>query len=296
MSQREIDVFEYAFPEMIESIKDDYKKYAGSMTDKFLTETFNMIGETSANNKNYLRSSYDLSTLVRGFQNIPDLGFGHSEARLSISLYSPDKTMSIDEYRVFITYKSKNELEFTVSVGFMGEDEVAGEDFEDLGLDDWGIDVTYNLGKSPAETAEGVRRHISHRVLDHIVNNPKLVKKVAGTTKVWRASHGGYKFSKNKGMIKKLVDYLDTKAIGTKLDFLENIGKLKSKIVDGKKLYAHSGSDEFFPSVNWRGQFGTFFSAAKLAGILGYRKVGKNYFLIKGPNFDAFKSGELKAL
>ena len=66
------------------------------MTDKFLTETFNMIGETSANNKNYLRSSYDLSTLVRGFQNIPDLGFGHSEARLSISLYSDKENKLMD--------------------------------------------------------------------------------------------------------------------------------------------------------------------------------------------------------
>jgi hypothetical protein len=296
MSQREIDVFEYAFPEMIESIKDDYKKYAGSMTDKFLTETFNMIGETSADNKNYLKSSYDLSTLVRGFQNIPDLGFGHSEARLSISLDSDKENKLIDEYQVFITYKSNGETMFTASIGFAGTDEVSGDDFEDLGLEGWGMDVTYNLGRSPAETAEGVRRHIAHRVLDHVVNNPKLVQKVAGTTKVWRASHGGYKFIKNKGMIKMLVDYLDTKAIGTKLDFLEKIGKLKSKIVDGKKLYAHSGSDKFFPSVNWRGQFGTFFSAAKLAGILGYRKVGKDYFLIKGPNFDAFKSGELKAL
>jgi len=296
MSQREIDVFEYAFPEMIESIKDDYKKYAGSMTDKFLTETFNMIGETSADNKNYLRSSYDLSTLVRGFQNIPDLGFGHSEARLSISLDSDKENKLIDEYQVFITYKSKDDKTFTASIGFAGPDEVPGDDFEDLGLEGWGMDVTYNIGRSPAETAEGVRRHIAHRVLDHIVNNPKLVQKVAGTTKVWRASSGGYKFSRNKGMIKKLVDYLDTKAIGTKLDFLENIGTLKSKIVDGKKLYARSDSDRFLPSVNWRGQFGTFFSAAKLAGILNYRKVGKDFFLIKGPNFDAFKSGELKAL
>jgi hypothetical protein len=296
MTQREIDVFEYAFPDMIESIKNDYKKYAGSMTDKILTETFNMMGENSAENKNYLRSSYNLSTLIRGFQNNPDLGFGHSEARLSISLNSDEENKLIDEYQVFITYKSKDEKTFTASIGFVGTDEVFGDDFEDLGLDGWGIDVTYNIGRSPAETAEGVRRHISHRVLDHIVNNPKLVQKVAGTTKVWRASHGGYKFSKNKGMIKKLVDYLDTKAIGTKLDFLENIGKLKSKIVDGKKLYAHSGSDKFFPSVNWRGQFGTFFSAAKTAGILNYRKVGKDFLLVKGPNFDAFKSGELKAL
>jgi hypothetical protein len=296
MGQREIEIFEYAFDDMIQAIKDDYKNYAGSMTDKILTETFNMMGENSAENKNYLRSSYNLSTLIRGFQNNPDLGFGHSEARLSISLNSDEENKLIDEYQVFITYKSKDEKTFTASIGFVGTDEVSGDDFEDLGLDGWGIDVTYNIGKSPAETAEGVRRHISHRALDHIVTNPKLTQKVVGTSKVWNASYGGYKFSKNKGLIKKLVDFLDKGEIGTKLDFLENIGKLDSKVVDGKKLYSQSGSNKFYPSVNWRGQFATFFSAAKNAGILNYRKIGKDFLLVKGPNFDAFKSGELKAL
>jgi hypothetical protein len=298
MSQREIDVFEYAFPEMTESIKDDYKKYAGSMTDKFLTESFNMMGETSADNKNYLKSSYDLSTLVRGFQNIPDLGFGHSEARLSISLDSDKENKLIDEYQVFITYKSKDEKTFTASIGFSGEDEVGGEDFTDLGLEEWGIDVTYNIGTNPAHTAEGVRRHIASRVLDHIVNNPKLVQKVSGTSRVWRADRAnyGYTFGKNKGLIKKLVDYLDKGEIGTKLDFLESLGKLKSKDVNGKKMYAHSSRDQYFPSSQFRGQFSSFFASAKMAGILNYRKIGKDYFLIKGPNFDAFKSGELKAL
>jgi hypothetical protein len=73
MSQREVDVFEYAFPDMIESIKNHYKIYAGSMTDKILTEVFNQMGETSADDKKYLNSSYTLSTLIRGFQNNPDL-------------------------------------------------------------------------------------------------------------------------------------------------------------------------------------------------------------------------------
>jgi len=296
MGQREIEIFEYAFDDMIQAIKDDYRKYAGSMTDKILTETFNMMGENSAENENYLRSSYDLSTLVRGFQNIPDMGFGHSEARLSISLDSDKENKLIDEYQVFITYKSKDEKTFTASIGFAGTDEVSGDDFEDLGLEEWGIDVTYNIGRSPAETAEGVRRHIAHRVLDHIQSNPKLTQKVVGTSKVWNAPYGGYKFGKNQGLIKKLVDYLDAGEIGTKLDFMEHIGKLKTKVVDGKKLYAHSYSDKFFPSSQFRGQFSSFFASAKLAGILGYRKIGKENFLVKGPNFDAFKSGELKAL
>jgi hypothetical protein len=301
MSQREVDVFEYAFPEMIETIKSDYKIYAGSMTDKFLTQSFDSVGENGAESRSYLNSDYHLATFIRGFQNIPDLGFGHSEARLSISL-NPFKNgrtddKLIDEYQVFITYKSKDEKTFTANIGFAGIYEVPGDDFEDLGLEEWGIDVTYNIGKTPAETAEGVRRHIASRVLDHIINNPKLTQKIAGTSKVWRPDrfNYGYTFGKNKGFIKKLVDYLDAGTIGTKLDFLESLGKLKTKVVDGKKLYSRSG-DNYVPSSQFRGQFSSFFASAKMAGILNYRKVGKDYFLVKGPNFEAFKSGELKAL
>jgi hypothetical protein len=300
MSQREIDVFEYAFSEMVDTIKSDYKSSAGSRTDKILTETFNKIGENSAEIRSYLNSEYNLTTYIRGFQNIPDLGFGHSEAILTISMSkyengSIDRKL-FDEYQVFITYKSKDEKTFTASIGFAGVDEVPGDDFEDLGLEEWGIDVTYNIGRSPSETAEGVRRHITYRVLDHIRNNPKLTQKVAGTSSVWRPNKNyGYTFGKNKGFIKKLVDYLDAGYIGTKLDFLESLGKLTTKVVDGKKLYARTSNDKFYPSTQFRGQFASFFASAKLAGILGYRKVGKNFFLVKGPNFDAFKSGELKA-
>ena len=300
MTQKEVDVFEYAFHEIIEAIKNDYKISAGSRTDKILTETFNKVGENSAESRNYLNSDYNLTTYIRGFQNIPDLGFGHSEARLSISL-NPFKNgrtddKLIDEYQVFIIYKSKDDKKFTANIEFAGIYELDSKNFEDLDLEGWGIDVTYDIGKTPAGTAEGVRRHIVTRVLDHIKNNPKLTQKVAGTSSVWRPNKNyGYTFGKNKGFIKKLVDYLDAGSIGTKLDFLESLGKLTTKVVDGKKLYARTSSDKFYPSTQFRGQFASFFASAKLAGILGYRKVGKNFFLVKGPNFEAFKSGELKA-
>lgn len=298
LSQRESDIFEYAFPEIIDAIKKDYKAYAGSMTDKFLTQAFDSIGENSAENRNYLNSTYNLATYITGFQNNHGLGFGHSEALLSISLNSDaGDNKLIDAYRLFITYKSKDEKTFTASIGFMGDDDVKRDDIEDLGLEEWGIDVTYNIGKNPAETAEGIRRHIATRVLDHIKDNPKLTQKLVGVSKVWRPDrfNYGYTFGKNKGFIKKLVDYLDAGTIGTKLDFLESLGKLKTKVVDGKKLYSRSDNN-YVPSSQFRGQFSSFFASAKMAGILNYRKVGKDYFLIKGPNFEAFKSGELKAL
>jgi hypothetical protein len=177
----------------------------------------------------------------------------------------------------------------------MGNDEVAGDDFEDLGLEGWGIDSTYYLGKTPAETAEGVRRHIVTRVLDHIKNNPKLLQKVAGSSRVFRSTYG-YKFGKNKGWVKKLVDYLDKGKIGTKLDFLTDIGYLEKITQDGKTQFRKSKLGFLYNPRDLRGQHSSFFAAAKNAGILNYRKIGKDYFLIKGPNFEAFKEGKLKAL
>jgi hypothetical protein len=298
MTQREIDVFEYAFPEMIDSIKDDYKIHAGSMADRILSQIFNSIGETSVGTSNYLNSSNDLSVYIKGFQNTSDLGFGRSQAELSISLYSVDGGKLIDRYEVFITYKSKDNDMFSASIGFMGDDDVTGDDIIDLGLENWGIDMSTNvIGRNPvATTAEGIRRYICNRVLDRIQNNPNLIQKVAGTSKVWNPNRSsyGYTFSKNKGLIKKLVDFLDKGDIGTKLDFLVSIGKLKSKTIDGKKYY--SKNNNFLPSSQWRGYFSSFFASAKLAGILNYRKIGKDYFLIKGPNFEAFKEGQLKSL
>jgi hypothetical protein len=298
MSQREIDVFEYAFPEMIEAIKNNYKQFAGSMADRFLTETFNSVGENDRDYRKYLNTNFSLSVYVRGFQNDPDSGFGHSLGFLSILLISDKENRLIDEYKMYITYKSEGENKFSASIGFAGTDEVSGDYFEDLGLENSGIDATYELSTTPAWTAEGVRRHIASWVLDHVKNNPKLAQQLLGTSQVWTPDrfNYGYTFGKNKGLIKKLVDYLDKGSIGTKLDFLESIGKLKTKVVDGKKLYSRSQSGEFLPSSQFRGQFSSFFASAKLAGILGYRKIGKDYFLVKGPNFEAFKSGQLKAL
>ena len=295
LSQREVNIFEYAFPEMIESINQDYEKVKVNATDKILIETFDSMGESSAINTNYLNSTYNLSVLVNGFENIPDLGFGHSEGRVTISLIdSKSNSRFFDEYQMFITYKSVNNRTFTASIGFMGNDDIPYN--VDLGLESWGIDSSYVLSDSPAETAEGVRKHIAHKVLDHIKNNPKLLQKIGGSKTVWKSRYG-YTFGKNKGMIKKLVDYLDAGYDnGTKLDFLEYIGTLKSKVVDGKKEYSRTRSNEFSNPNRWKGQYASFFSAAVLSGIIQYQKEGRRFIIKPGPNFEAFKRGELKAL
>jgi hypothetical protein len=92
------------------------------------------------------------------------------------------------------------------------------------------------------------------------------------------------------------VDYLDSGKVGTKLDFLTDIKYLEKIQKDGKVQYRRTKGNHIFKPRELRGQHSSFFAAAKNAGILGYRKVGREFFLVKGPNFDAFKKGELRAL
>ena len=295
LTQKEINILKYAFPEVISAINKDYEKVSINSSDKILIEVFNKMGETSKEIRNYLKSNYDLSVLVRGFQNISDLGFGHSEGYITISLISDEDGKLIDQYQILITYKSEGRKSFTVSIKFAGSDEV-GDDFEDLGLEDLGINFNSIIQNEPYVMTESIRNYIANKVLDHVKNDKKLIQKVSGTSSVWSPTRGGYTFGKNKGLIKKLVDYLDLGKIGTKLDFLVDIGKLDKKVEDGKLLYAHKGTRGYRPSVDWRGQHASFFASAKASGILDYRKVGNQFILIKGPNFDAFKEGRLKAL
>lgn len=291
MSDREIAVVDYAFPEMISAIDDDYSKHSQSKLDIFLKNVFNSPGVSTKTDRKYLNTDSILQVNTEGFETINDLGPGHAQGNLSINL---NGTL-IDEYSVFITYKPIDSKSFRASIGFMGKDPDNQENFIDLDLEGWGFDSKYLITNTSEFIADSIRNHITSRVGQHIQNNPKLEKKVIGDKKVFRPTYG-YTFGKNKGWVKKLVDYLDAGKIGTKLDFLQDINYLEKVSKDGKAMFRKTKGQHLYTPRQLRGQHSSFFAAAKNAGILGYRKIGKDFFLIKGPNFDAFKKGELKAL
>lgn len=292
MGEREVAIFKYAFPEIIDAIEKNYEIIRASAEQRLLNEIFNVWGVTKRNDKNLYESDSELTVAVEGFETINDLGPGHAEASLAVIL----NNVVIDEYQVFITFSPQDKRTFNASIGFMGKDNYIEEDyFIDLGLENFGIDAKYIISETPQNTAEGVRAHIASRVLSNIKENPKLQEKVIGSSRVFRSTYG-YKFGKNKGWVKKLVDYLDTGKIGTKLDFLTDIGYIEKITQDGKTQFRKTKGGFLYNPRDLRGQHSSFFAAAKNAGILNYRKIGKDYFLIKGPNFEAFKEGKLKAL
>jgi hypothetical protein len=138
---------------------------------------------------------------------------------------------------------------------------------------------------------------IKEFVEDQMKRNGEFMKEFTGK-KVWfpdRISYG-YTFKENKGLIKKLVDYLDQGNKGTKVDFLTKIGVLDKKEFDGKPYYSHHGKNEWVKSTFFRGQLSGFFNSARLAGILDYDKEGNTFYLKKGPNFEDFKKGELHSV
>jgi hypothetical protein len=305
MSDREVNILKYAYPEIIDAIETDFEEVSKSNKYKILNPIFDNEAITTKTQKNFLGTDLTLTVSVLAFELLSKIlvtmeSFGEpGKAQGFINISLNDKL--IDNYYFIVTFSTEDKKSFSISLFLKrlaeghNQWEKKEKDLVNLGLQGWGLQSKFLISGEPQLIAESIRNYIASKVMDHLKDNPILQQRLIGNSKVWRPDrfNYGYTFGKNKGLIKKLVSYLDKGEIGTKL---ESIGKLKTRVVDGKKLYSHSSIDKFFPSSQFRGQFSSFFASAKLAGILGYRKIGKDYFLVKGPNFEAFKSGKLKAL
>ena len=297
MSEREVNVFKYAFPEIVDAINDYKTKFTTGSMNQEVVKVFNIDGVEVFERK-FLLPNVFLIIRMNGFENIEDMP-GHAIGEVEIYLKSKGKLPQlIDSYSTMILYSNVKYDErfgqhvFSIDVGFQGNDPSEETDYVDLGLEGLGF-KNYVVLKEPERTVHAVRNHIITQVYSKIQNNTDLQNKVTGGAPVFTPTYG-YTFGRNKGMISKLIKYLDSEKIGTKLDFLTDIGYLEKIVKDGKTKYRR-GNQTFEPR-DLRGQHASFFAAAKNAGILGYRKVGRDYFLTKGPNFDAYKEGRLRAL
>jgi hypothetical protein len=302
MNGREIEVLNYAFPEMMQAIDKDYSTYVSKFDrESILQDAFNTNQKTISSLPNYLDSGKDIFIVVEGFDSIPDMK-GHYEGTVQIEWSDGYDNFLVDKYNVFVMvqYKPSDGDIYRAITEFNGVDlDTPPEYFRDLRLETEQFYNTYPIKEDASETHSFFARSIADKIRTHVGQNPVLQKLVAGDKKFWRPDrfHYGYTFKRaDKGYIKKLTDWLDAGKIGTKLDFLTDIGKLDKKVENKKIYYSFKGKNNFLPSRDWRGEFSSFFASARLAGILGYRKVGNQFLLIKGPNFDAFKEGNLKAL
>jgi len=299
MSDREKEVFSLGAPKVIETIKNDYSQYVKERGQLFFKKLFDF--------SNY--KFEDVSSAFKGTKNkiglefqkpdlVPDMP-GHATMELNISVDEEN----IDQYLVMITYDVGDKINF--NIGYSGDNFEIEPEF-DFGIENVSTHFQIPVGFLTNPSYENIKSFfyelcwtITKQVVYRMKNNSEFMSSIHGGNAVWTPNRSSYGFTfkrKDSGLIKKLVDYLDSDNKGTKLDFLVDIGSLQKKDVNGKPYYSHSNQNNWQIPSAFRGQLSGLFNSARLAGILDYDKKGNQFYLKKGPNFEAFKSGQLSPL
>jgi hypothetical protein len=298
MNSEAVTLFKDYFSEIYSKIIENYKEKR-KPNQKEIDKVFEKQDQIVEVGENFKGSGKTLRSVLNGFERIPDMP---GKAMGSLKIYLDNDL--IDAYDVYVSYGVSDNGKLNVSVGF----DVFGE-FDDMDFEPkfdfkfwegWGLDGDLETSLTTNEIRNRLFNFILRNIHKEIAYNTKFeayVKDIAGP--VWRPDrfNYGYTFKRgDKGLVKKLVDWLDSGKIGTKVDFLVDLGVFQKVKEDGKIKYKRPGTDYFYSQRDLRGQYSSFFASAKHAGILDYRKVGKDYLFIKGPNFEAFKQGKLRAL
>jgi hypothetical protein len=299
MSEREKEVFSLGAPKVIETIKNDYSEYIKERGQSFFKKLFDF------NNYKF----EDVSSAFKGTKNkiglefqkpdiVPDMP-GHATMELNISVDEEN----IDQYLVMITYDVGNKINF--DIGYSGDNFEIEPEF-DFGIENVSTRFQIPVGFLTNPSNENIKSFfnelcwtISKQIVYRMKNNSEFMSSIHGGNAVWSPNRMSYGYTfkrKDSGLIKKLVDYLDSNKKGTKLDFLVDIGSLEKKDINGKPFFSRKNANDWQIPSAYRGQYSGLFNSAKLAGILDYEKKGNQFYLKKGPNFEAFKSGQLSAL
>ena len=206
----------------------------------------------------------------------------------------------VDRYLLFILVSFDDDF-INMNIELDGEEDFGTNIDTDMSSESVSLNFGTEFFKS--KTQEDGFRSIMNSVYFYYLKRLKNDNKFRALTlkdpkKVWSPNRDsyGYTFKQNKGLIKQLVDSINSGKKITKLDFLVDTGKLEKKEENGKTLYSTPGTKMFRPSSDFRGHFSALFNSAVLAGIITYDKEGSKYYIKKGPNFEDFVRGELTAL
>jgi hypothetical protein len=295
MTDREKDVFNLGAPKVIETIRNEWNKEFEKNQSKVFQKIFDWENYSFFDISKELRTNLKIG-LEYNKAEIVDPEESQGIIKLNISVDEDN----VDSYNLLISYginfSSQNSKLVTFDVAFWANDEFT---------DDYGIDLedgyrqfTYNYDSfvSPQNSNQDVFyyicRDITKWVTRSLLNSPEFMSKIHDGKTVWspnRTSYG-YTFKRqDSGLIKQLVDYLESGKEGTKLDFLVDIKSLQKKEINGKPFYSHTNRNDWQIPSAFRGQLSGLFNSAKLAGILDYDKKGNQFYLKKGKKFDKFK-------
>ncbi len=287
MSKNEEKLFKDYFGDVYNTIKTHYENNNKTDFEVKAKDVFNEYGNFT--NTRNITKGFQMEMYFDGFYENDSNPIG--TMRIEIK-NEKEKVILTSFYTTHYNY-TVNKEGMNVNTAFLNF-----SDKDEINLNNWSFEWVYNLLPDTRRVFAQILTSTFNQVHDKVKNDPVILEKLIGAKKVWTPDriNYGYTFEQNKGLIKKLINWLDEGKTGTKLKFLVDIGNLKVKMVNNKPVYSHIGYEDYKPSSDFRGQFASFFASAKNAGILDYDKVGNQFKLKKGPNFEAFKKGELKAL
>jgi hypothetical protein len=294
-SKREKEVFNLGAPKIIQTINNHYEKLKNEKGSDLLNNVFD---------DNNTSASFDVSKDLK--VDVPVFVVFRWPGTLDENHYNVMMDLVVngeivDRYLLFILVSFDDDDFITMHIELEGEKDFGTK--IDTEMDGELVSVKFGTEFFKSKTQEDGFRAIMNSVYFYYLKRLKNDNKFRELTlkdskKVWspnRASYG-YTFKQNKGLIKKLVDSLNSGKKMTKLDFLVDTGKLEKKEENGKTLYSTPDTKMFRPSSDFRGHFSALFNSAVLAGIIAYNKEGSKYYIKKGPNFEDFVRGELTAL
>ena len=142
------------------------------------------------------------------------------------------------------------------------------------------------LGKTSEDLKQEFFQKLFYRIFYTIQNNQNFLNTLIGQNEILVSSENkGYSFKfRDRGLIKKLTDWLDSGKKTDKIDFFLGTNILRKR---GNDFISTSTGNKIEP----RGYLSTFFQAVIGAGIIDFKRVGRKHIIIKGPNYNKFMKG-----
>jgi len=291
MPPREVEVLEVGLGN--KAFKTIAKNILKSQS-KLLDEFFNPNNEYHVVVKrNFLGTK---KPLVFELKNPSIIGDGKATIDLTIYLGNHlDSAQIINQGILMMNYEllPGPDSPLRVHIGYSSDE---NSEVELEGLSNLDIKTTFPLNVQYQSIGAFERFCVNMRlriISDLVQNDENLKKHILGDKTAWNPDRVNYGFTFERGkLIHQLVNYLDKGKEGNAIDFLIYTKKLTTRKLNNGEIEYIGKRGPISP----KGYFSAFFASAVRAGILSYIRKNKKNILSKGPNFEEFKKGNLRAI
>jgi hypothetical protein len=279
LGENEIELLKSAYGDAFKEVRKDFESL--NKLEGFENKIFNYLHNNTLEFNLLDSPKYDLSLTLVFKEQSPEYPY------LKGYLYLTDKDgkeIDLGTYLIRITTKCK------IGICYFECDlsEIKESDFKNFNLGDMKIYYSVSTrGKEPREIYNSLSKHIFSEIYDKVKKNKDFMNSLTNQSVILNyAPFKGYSFAKrDRGLIKKLIDWFDNGGKGGRLDFLVDSGILRR---EGDEYIEISTGNSIVP----RGYLGTFFSALAGADVISsVRTRGGKSLMVKGPNYERFIQG-----